>query len=60
MWCTVAMLQMVGNTLLKSCGMYTLTSTEFLHDALPRAKEIFLKHKRRHVHDTFYSRNDKS
>ena len=30
-------------------GMFTLMSTEFLYDALPRAKKFVLQHKQRHV-----------
>lgn len=30
-------------------GMFTLMSTEFLYDALPRAKEFVLQHQHRHV-----------
>ena len=35
----------------RSIGMFTLTSTEFLYDALPRAKEFVLRHKDRHVQE---------
>jgi len=35
----------------RSIGMFALSSTEFLHDALPRAKEFVLRHKFRHVQE---------